>query len=262
NLDSYHPPCCAVRVLDADLITRRVIAKINPKVTPRARDAGVQVQPGAPQTEPENPLNARAVHPPRGPGVPRPPAATDVRRLGVNVPRNYIGLDLITVNTGARAPMIDRIQQGKEFTRFVSVAEGREREHRPDRRVRVLAAVFAHAGQVPFDVPRVPGRAIEWRGKEKDKPVAATNQILFHRCHRPHTAGRLGRPGDHAPGLGDRVDATFTIRDRTQRRAIVKVRAAIPIAVPGFSLERRLERPHMPTPRLGTLAFPAGFRQP
>src|SRR3546814_13320903 len=43
---------------------------------------------------------------------------------------------------------------------------------------------------------------------------------------------RIAAAGDHAPRLGDGVDAAFVAFVRTQRRAVVVVAAAIPLAVP------------------------------
>src|SRR3546814_13314699 len=43
---------------------------------------------------------------------------------------------------------------------------------------------------------------------------------------------RIAAAGDHAPRLGDGVDAPFVAFVRTQRRAVVVVAAAIPLAVP------------------------------
>src|SRR3546814_20358144 len=43
---------------------------------------------------------------------------------------------------------------------------------------------------------------------------------------------RIATAGDHAPRLGDGVDAAFVAFVRTQRRAVVVVAAAVPLAVP------------------------------
>ena len=117
------------------------------------------MQQRAPQTEPQNPLDAGPIHPPCGPGVPRPSAAADVRRFGINIGGDDVGLDLVAVNASAGARMIDGVQEREEFAGLVAVAEGGEREDRPDRRMGILSTVFADAGQVPFDIARVQGRA-------------------------------------------------------------------------------------------------------
>ena len=52
----------------------------------------------------------------------------------------------------------------------------------------------------------------------------------------------LGRgAGQHGPALRDRVDAAFGIAGRAERRAVVEVGAAVPVAVPGVLLEVRAQ---------------------
>src|SRR5262249_43379175 len=57
------------------------------------------------------------------------------------------------------------------------------------------------------------------------------------------------RARDHAPRLGNRVDAAFGIHDRAKRRAIAEVSAAVPIAVPCL-LERLLKRARVFAPTI------------
>ena len=80
-----------------------------------------------------------------------------MRRFGINISGDDVGLDLVAVNAGAGARMIDRVQQREEFAGLISVAERGEGEDGPDRRMGILATVFADAGQVSFDVARVEG---------------------------------------------------------------------------------------------------------
>ena len=80
-----------------------------------------------------------------------------MRRFGINVSGDDIGLDLVAVNASAGARMIDRVQQREEFAGLIAVAERGEGEHGPDRRMGILATVFADAGQVSFNVARVQG---------------------------------------------------------------------------------------------------------
>ena len=49
----------------------------------------------------------------------------------------------------------------------------------------------------------------------------------------------VGRPGQDAPRLGDRIDPALDVDRRAQRRAVVEERAAIPVAVPAVPLQRR-----------------------
>ena len=58
---------------------------------------------GAVLAEPEDPLQAGAVQPARGAGVPRPARAPDVRRLGVDVRAQRVRLALVAVDVRAAA---------------------------------------------------------------------------------------------------------------------------------------------------------------
>ena len=77
-------------------------------------------------------------------------------RLGIDVTGHHVRLDPIAIQPGARARVIDRIQEREELAGSVAVAERGERHDRPDRGVRVLAAVFPDARRVAFDVARIP----------------------------------------------------------------------------------------------------------
>jgi len=47
--------------------------------------------------------------------------------------------------------------------------------------------------------------------------LAAANELLVHGTHRAQGAGGIRRPGDHAPGLRDRVDPAFGDLRRAER---------------------------------------------
>ena len=202
------------------------------------------------QAEAEDPLDAGAVHPARRPRVPRPAAAPHVRRHGVDVGGGDVGLDLVAMDARARAGVVDRVQDAEQLARLVAVAERREGQHRPDRRVRVLSAVLTDARQVSLDVAGIEGRLVERRGEEQDEPVAALNEVLLDGGHGPGGALGHGRARDHAPRLRDRIDAALDVLGRAERRAVVEVRSPVPVAVPRVPLERHLQRGHVMPPRL------------
>ena len=52
---------------------------------------------------------------------------------------------------------------------------------------------------------------------------------------------RIGSATDDAPGLRNRINATFFVLHGAERRAVVEIRAAIPVAVPRLGFERTLE---------------------
>ncbi len=60
--DSPHNP---VRFLHDDFVARRMIVECNFKVSPRPRNAGVEMENRAAQPESEDPLDAGAIHPTR-----------------------------------------------------------------------------------------------------------------------------------------------------------------------------------------------------
>src|SRR5206468_7344716 len=64
------------------------------------------------------------------------------------------------------------------------------------------------------------------------------------------------------PGLRDRIDLAFLAAGGSQRRAVVEIRAAIPVAVPRVLVERDLERGRTLSPRDGTPLVAPTFRHP
>jgi hypothetical protein len=115
------------------------------------------MQQRAPQTESQEPLEASPIHPPCGPGVPRPPAAADVRRFSINVGGDNVGLNFVPVYANAGARMLNGVQEREEFAGLISIAKGGECEDGPDGRMGILSTVFPDAGQVPFNIARVQG---------------------------------------------------------------------------------------------------------
>ena len=173
ELNRRHPSGNPLWVLDVDFVARRVIAEYDVKAPPCTWDTRVEIKPRAAQTEAENPLDAGPIHPTRGSGVPGPAAAADMRRFGINIGGDDIGLDLIAVNAGAAVGMIDRVQEREKFAGLIAVTECGESQDAPDRRMGILAAIFANAGQVPFDVAWVRACAVKWRGEKQDQLVLA-----------------------------------------------------------------------------------------
>lgn len=56
----------------------------------------------------------------------------------------------------------------KELVRSVAVPERGERHHRPDRGMRILAAVLADPRGIAPDVAGVDGRVVERRGEQEN----------------------------------------------------------------------------------------------
>src|SRR3970040_1574801 len=102
----------------------------------------------------------------------------------------------------------------------------------------VLAAVFPHTGRIALDVPGIERSALERRREQQREALVPANEQLVHGGHGTPGARRLRRPGEHAPGLRDRVDAAFLARGGAERRAVVEIAAPGTAAVPAVPLER------------------------
>ena len=120
--------------------------------------------------------------------------------------------------------------------------------------MRVLAAVLADAGRIGADVAGVRLGADEGRGEQQQLLFLAAHQVFIHRGHRVRGARRVGSPGKHRPGLGNRVDAALRVARRAQRRAVVEVPAPVPVPVPAGALQRRAQRLAVRQPSAATRA--------
>src|SRR4249919_908585 len=69
DLDAGDPTAHAGRVVDADLVARRAVPELDLEPGPAAGDAGVDHERVTVQTQPEDPLHGRLVHPARRTGV-------------------------------------------------------------------------------------------------------------------------------------------------------------------------------------------------
>ena len=61
---------------------------------------------------------------------------------------------------------------------------------------------------------------------------------MLHRLHGARAAQWLRSIRQNRPGLGDRIYPTFIVCRGTERRAVIKPGAQIPLAVPGLALDR------------------------
>ena len=81
----------------------------------------------------------------------------------------------------------------------------------------------------------------------------APHQMRAHGVHRALGAARLRRSRNHGPRLRQRIELALLVLHRSQRRAVVEVRAAIPVAVP-----RQLEHAGEPPRLVAVLARQIG----
>ena len=228
------------RVLDLDGVARPAEPPLDRAGGPRGRNAGVHREGGPAALQPEDPFHRDAIHPAGRPRVPGPAAAPAVRRVVVDVGGHGVGLRPVRLDV-ARAPrVVDRVEHVEELHRLVAAPEPGQGEDDPLRRVRVLPPVLADPRQVALDVPGVEGRPVEGRRQEQDDAGRAPHQVGEHGVHGALGALRRRRAGEDGPALRDGVDPPLVVLGRPERRAVVEVPAAVPVAVPAL-LEHRPE---------------------
>ncbi len=67
--------------------------------------------------------------------------------------------------------------------------------------------------------------------------MVPANEALIHRVHRHAGSPGIAGPRENRPALRDRIDPALGVARRTERRAVVEVRAAVPLAVPAVLLD-------------------------
>src|SRR5688572_10942343 len=125
----------------------------------------------------------------------------------------------------------------------------------------VLPAVLPHPGDVALDVAGIGGRSIERRIEELDQAVLAAHQVTIERLHGGARALRAAGAGQHRPALRDRIDAAFGVAGGAERRAVVEVRAPVPLAVPAVLLDARTQRSRLVEAALGEGHLAAAARE-
>ena len=133
--------------------------------------------------------------------------------------------------------MADGIEHGEEFPGAFPVAQPGQGHGGPDRGVGVLAAVFPHPRHVALDVPGVEVRGVERRGEQFDKPRLADHKAFLHRRQGLPGPSGIAAAGQDRPALADGVDLAFLVFRRAERRAVVEVGPAVPLAVPAVGFD-------------------------
>src|SRR5579872_387852 len=163
ELDASNTAANPVRILDLDDVSCRAISENDFEMPPGFWDAGVNNHRRATPTKPEYPFETRPIHPSGGTGVPGPAATPDMSRLGIDIAAGNVRFNLIAMDAGTCAGVIDGIQKGKQFAGLVPFTEHCEGDHRPDGAMGVLAAVLANPARVTSDIARIGRRMIEGR---------------------------------------------------------------------------------------------------
>ena len=181
----------------------------------------------------------QAVHPAGRAGVPGPAAAAGVRRDRIDVGGDHVRLDLVDRRRPpASAAWLIGLIMREQFPRALAVAQRRERHRRPDRGVRVLAAVLAHAGHVAADIARIERRFVERRSRA----AGSVRRRAAPVARRPRPSPARARVGSPAPDSTAQLCAIESIwhsalSARAERRAVVEIGAPIPFAIPGVVLD-------------------------
>ena len=180
-------------------------------------------------------------------GVPRPAAAADMRRRAVDVRGDHVWLDAIDFELrAAMSPPGSDSASRTVRRRWVPFALQRQRLNHPQRRVRVLAAVFANSGRIALDVTGVERRLVERRRRAAapaDRRV--TNQVLRQPTRMAMRDARDRRP--RLPTKIARANRSGIRRSlRTERRAVVEDTRGDTICHP-----RRVAPPLAASARLG-----------
>ena len=183
-----------------------------------------------------------------------------MRRNGIDVGGDDVGLDLVAFDVFGRAGMVDRVHEGKQLARLVARTQLRKRKDYTHGGVAILPAIFAQARRITPDIAGIVARPVERRREQQRQSDVAANQVTFQRLHCQGGARGIGGSGQHRPGLGNGVDPAFLAVFRTEPRSVIERRTAIPLAVPGLALERLFERGRMSAPASGTVSV-AAFRQ-
>ena len=122
------------------------------------------------QIHAEEGFQQEPIHPTSGTGVPRPTATTDVGRDGIDVGGDHVGFDFVGGDLVGRGTVVDRVEESKQVPGSVGISHQRKAHGGPNGAMSVLAAIFAHAGEIAFDVARIEGGLIERGIEQLDQP--------------------------------------------------------------------------------------------
>ena len=165
---------------------------------------------------------------------PRPVCGGD----GVDVGRHHVRLDPVSGDRLGRGAVGDGVDQREQLPRPLGIAHRGEGHDGPDGAVGVLAAIFAHAGDVALDVAGVEVRLVERRIEELDQPGVAADQAAIDALHRHAASARCVPAPERIDQLCEMESIWHSGFDgRAERRAVVEIGPAIPFAVPAVLLD-------------------------
>src|SRR5580692_2701283 len=122
ELDAGNTATNAMRILDGNLVPGGMVAENDFEVSPALWNAGINVQSCPTQMKSEYPLESRPIHPSGRAGVPSPAAAPNMCWFVIYVAAGNVRLNLVAVNAGTRARVIDRVQERQQLAGLVALA--------------------------------------------------------------------------------------------------------------------------------------------
>ena len=153
----------------------------------------------------------------------QPPRPT-VRRAS-RCRRHDVGLDLVAMRLGPGSRVVDRVEHGEQLAPPCRPRRARRTPCTdPGRRVRVLAAVLADAGQVALDVARIERGLVE-RRREQQRQARRRggSSCAIDRGHRRCGATGVAAPDSTAQDCAIESIWHSSFCSRAQRRAVVEV---------------------------------------
>ena len=155
----------------------------------------------------------------------------------VNVGAHDVRLDLVALDSLRLAAVVDGVEHGVQFPGAFPLTQQGKRHRGPDGGMRVLPAVFAHAGHIALDIARFKRGSIEGRREQLNELGLPSHQPLVQRIHRLAGAAGVAAPGDDRPALADRIDLAFVVDGGAQGGAVIEPGPPIPGSIPGMSFD-------------------------
>ncbi|KAF5056943.1 hypothetical protein DSECCO2_362150 [anaerobic digester metagenome] len=155
-----------------------------------------------------------------------------MRRRAVDIGGDDVRFPLVYGRLFGSAGVVDRVDHVENLPGASPVAQTGKSHGGPDGGVGVLPPVLPHPRYIALDVAGIEVRRIERRVQKLDQSVLAAHEMPVQGLHGRACPLGVSRSREDGPALGDGVDAAFVVFRRTQRRAVVEVRTAVPLSVP------------------------------
>src|SRR4030042_2158484 len=105
----------------------------------------------------------------------------------------------------------------------------------------LLPAIFPNPRDVSFYVAGIQIRLVERWVQELDQRIIPVNKAFIHSFHCHARAFGTPGTGENRPALRNGINLTFGITRRTERRAVIKICAAVPLTIPAILFDIQLQ---------------------